>query len=83
VFVDIVHEYDHDRIDHEIFREPAGAEKKSKLTQWFHEVAPAIEAGVCPTEDSGAADSYTGMDVRMVQKEMEIPTEGFVVNVEM
>jgi hypothetical protein len=82
VFVDIMHEYDHDRIDHEIFREPGGAEKKAKLTKWFKEVAPDIEVGVCPTEGSGTGDNYPGMDVRIVQKEMEIPAEGFVVNVE-
>jgi len=83
VFVDIMHEYSHpERIDHPIFREPDGANKKSKLTNWFKEVAPEIEVGVCPDEDSGTADYYPGMEVRIIQKEMPIPEEGFVVNVE-
>jgi hypothetical protein len=38
---------------------------------------------VCPTEDSGTGTEFEGMDVRIVQKEMDIPTSGFVVNVEM
>ncbi len=83
VLVDIMHEFNHERIDHELFREPGGADKKAKLTRWFKAVAPDIEVGVCPTEESGTADSYPGMDVRIIQKEMDIPSEGFVVNVEM
>ncbi|MBN2580933.1 MAG: hypothetical protein JXB10_18250 [Pirellulales bacterium] len=83
VFVDIMHEYNHpERIDHVIFREPDGAAKKAKLTAWFKAVAPDIEAGVCPTENSGTADSYPGMDVRIIQKKMPIPKQGFAVNVE-
>ena len=83
VFVDILHEFSHpERIDRELFREPNGAEKKSKLTKWFKAVAPDIEAGVCPDINSGSADSYPGMDVRIIQKQMPIPSQGFVVNVE-
>ncbi len=83
VFVDIMHEYNHRRVDHDLFREPHGADKKAKLSAWFDAVAPGIEVGVCPTEDSGTDDTYPGMDVRVIQKEMPIPDEGFVVNVEM
>ena len=83
VFVDIMHEYSHPhRIDHLIFREPDGAAKKAKLTGWFKAVAPHIEVGICPDINSGTADSYPGMEVRIIQKEMPIPAEGFVVNVE-
>lgn len=82
VFCDIMHEYNHERIDMEIFREPHGAEKKAKLTGWFKRRAPDIEAGICPTFKSGTGDSYRGMDVRIIQKEAEIPRDGFVVNVE-
>lgn len=83
VFVDLCHEFNHpERIDKELLREPNGAEKKQRLTQWFNAVAPDIEAGVCPCVDSGTADSYPGMDVRIIQKNMPLPSEGFVVNVE-
>jgi hypothetical protein len=83
VFVDIMHEFNHEeRIDQPIFREPDGEAKKAKLTGWFKAAAPGIEAGVCPDADSGTGDSYPGMDVRIIQKEMPIPAEGFVVNVE-
>jgi hypothetical protein len=82
VFVDIMHEYNHERIDRLLFREPGGEEKKAKLTGWFKAVAPDIEVGVCPAQDTGTADSYPGMDVRIIQKKMPIPDKGFVVNVE-
>lgn len=83
VFVDLMHEYNHlERIDHPIFREPDGAAKKAKLTAWFKAVAPDIEVGICPTANSGTADTYPGMEVRIIQKQMPIPSEGFVVNVE-
>ncbi len=83
VFVDIVHEFDHsERIDQEIFREPDGAAKKTMLTNWFKAVAPDIEVGVCPYEKSSTADTYPGMEVRIIQKTMAIPLSGFVVNVE-
>jgi len=83
VFVDVMHEYNHRRIDLEIFREPHGAEKKARLTSWFSAIAPEIEAGVCPTHNSNTADHYPGMGIRLIQKEAKIPAEGFVVNVEM
>lgn len=83
VFVDVMHEFNHpERIDKEIFREPDGAAKKARLTAWLRAIAPDIEAGVCPAAGSGTADSYPGMDVRLVQKDMPIPRQGFVVNVE-
>jgi len=83
VFVDIAHEYDHTaRMDQPLFREPGGEEKKATLTRWFKAVAPAIEVGVCPYEKSRTTDQYPGMEVRIIQKQMEIPSSGFVVNVE-
>lgn len=83
VFVDIAHEYDHtSRMDQPLFREPGGAEKKARLSAWFKAIAPEIEVGVCPYEKSATADTYPGMDVRIIQKEMPIPSSGFVVNVE-
>lgn len=82
VFCDIMHEYNHARIDHDIFREPNGAGKKATLTAWFHNIAPDIETGVCPTFNSGTGDEYPGMRVRIIQKDHPIPKTGFVVNVE-
>jgi hypothetical protein len=82
VFCDIMHEYNHERIDLDIFQEPNGAEKKARLTEWFNKVAPDIEAGICPTFRSGTSDEYPGMQVRMIQKDHAIPATGFVVNVE-
>lgn len=82
VFCDIMHEYNHERIDRDIFREPDGAEKKARLASWFGKVAPDIETGVCPTFESGTADEYPEMQVRMIQKDHPIPDSGFVVNVE-
>lgn len=83
VFVDVMHEYDHtERADLEIFREPGGAEKKALMTAWFHAVAPQVEVGTCPYEKSPTSDEYPGMEVRIVQKQMAIPSSGFVVNVE-
>jgi len=84
VFIDIMHEYSHpERIDKEIFREPNGEQKKAKLTKWFKDVAPDIEVGICPDADTKTKDTYPGMDVRLIQKDMPIATTGFVVNVEM
>jgi ketosteroid isomerase-like protein len=82
VFCDIMHEYNHSRIDHDIFREPHGADKKARLTGWFNNYAPDIEAGICPTYQSNTADEYPGMQVRIIQKDHAIPESGFVVNVE-
>ncbi len=83
VFVDIMHEYNHERIDMDIFREPGGAEKKAKLTKWFKQYAPDIEAGICATYQSGTGITYPGMDMTLIQKEEKIPPTGYVVNVEM
>jgi hypothetical protein len=81
-----MHEFNADRInnrfDHDIFQEPNGAEKKAKLTAWFKRIAPNIPAGVCPSFPTKTADSYPGMDVRIIQKGAEIPDTGFVVNIE-
>jgi hypothetical protein len=67
----------------DIFREPDGAAKKAKLTTWFKQYAPDLEAGVCPTYKSGTGITYPGMEVTLIQKEEKIPPTGFVVNVEM
>jgi hypothetical protein len=86
VFVDLCHEYNSVRIttrlDHDIFHEPNGAEKKAKLTAWFKKYAPEVPAGVCPSFPTDTANSYPGMDVRIIQKGADIPDTGFVVNVE-
>jgi hypothetical protein len=82
VFVDLVHEFNSMRIDHDLLREPNGAEKKAKLTAWFRKFAPTIPVGVCPSFKSGTADTYPGMGVRIIQKGAEVPDKGFVVNVE-
>jgi hypothetical protein len=86
VFVDLCHEYNSTRIttrlDHDIFHEPHGDEKKARLTKWFKKYAPDVPAGVCPSWNTGTDDSYPGMDVRIIQKGADIPDKGFVVNVE-
>lgn len=83
VFVDLMHEYDHtERADQPLLREPDGAAKKAKLTAWFQSSCKDIEVGVCPYEKSTTTDSYPGMTVRIVQKSMPIPADGWVVNVE-
>jgi hypothetical protein len=83
IFVDIMHEFDQpQRIDHALLREPDGPNKKAKLTKWFKAVAPEVPVGICPDVNSDTADSYPGMDVRIIQKQAAIPSEGFVVNVE-
>ena len=84
VFVDLVHEFNNpERIDHPLLREPDGPAHKAKLAGWFRAIAPEIETGVCPSEDTETADEYPGMDVRIIQKAMPIPPTGFVVNVEL
>ncbi len=69
-------------MDKELLREPDGERKKIQLHRWFKAIAPDIEAGICPDIDSGTPDAYPGMDVRIIQKQMPIPSSGFVVNVE-
>jgi hypothetical protein len=84
VFVDLVHEFNNpERSDQPLFREPNGAAKKAKLASWFKAIAPDIEVGLCPTEKTGTQDEFPGMEVRIIQKSMEIPSQGFVVNVEL
>ena len=79
-----MHEFDHtERADQPLLREPDGAAKKAKLTAWWKAACEGIEVGVCPYEKSTTTDTYLGMDVRIIQKSMAIPTEGWVVNVEM
>jgi len=83
VMVDIAHEFDHtERMDQPILREPGGEAKKERLVAWFHDASRGIEVGVCPYEKSVTTDSFPGMDLRIIQKSMAIPEQGFVVNVE-
>jgi hypothetical protein len=82
VFVDLVHEYGHDRIDHDLLREPRGAEKKAKLVGWFRARNPEVEVGVCPYEKGGTDWDYPGMRLCLIQKQMEIPDHPHVINVE-
>jgi hypothetical protein len=86
VFVDLCHEYNADRItarfDHDILHEPDGPAKKARLTSWFKAIAPEIRCGVCPSFPTPTADSYPGMDVRIIQKGHKLPDTGFIVNVE-
>ncbi|MBM4061729.1 MAG: hypothetical protein FJ265_11640, partial [Planctomycetes bacterium] len=83
VMVDLMHEFDHtERADQESLREPFGERKKERLTKWWKAACTGLEVGVCPYEKSPTTDSYPGMDVRIIQKSMPIPEQGFVVNVE-
>ncbi len=52
------------------------------MTSWFKAIAPHIPVGIGPHWKAGTADSYPSMDVRIIQKGMPIPKQGFVVNVE-
>lgn len=83
VFVDLVHEYNHERIDQDLLREPNGPDKKAKLAAWFKEVAPALPVGVCPTIDTGSASGFPGADILIIQKSTAIPAKNYVINVEM
>lgn len=83
VFVNIYQEFNHPfRSDHEIFREPDGAEKKAKVTAWFKAVAPDVEAGICPNHLTGSDVDYPGCEVKFFQEAMSIPKAGFAVNTE-
>jgi hypothetical protein len=83
VFVDLYHEFNAERADHPIFREPDGLAKKAKLTAWFKKVNPEVPVGITPDYKSKAsAAAYPGMDVHLIQKGYAIPSEGFVVSVE-
>ena len=82
-FVNLYQEFNHGlRIDHDIFREPNGPEKKAKLTQWFKSAAPNVEVGICPNHQTGSAVDYPGCDVLLFHEAMPVPTTGFAVNTE-
>lgn len=83
VFVDLMHEYNHERADLDIMKEPNGPEKKAKMAGWLKEVAPDVPVGVCPTIDTGTAPEFPGADILIIQKSMPIPAKGYVINVEM
>ena len=83
VFVNLCDEFNHPlNADKLLIREPDGPQKKAKLTAWFKAIAPNIEAGVGPHWKAETEDHYPSMDVRIIQKAMPIPKQGFVVNVE-
>ncbi|WP_373649856.1 hypothetical protein [Schlesneria sp. DSM 10557] len=83
VFVNLCDEFNHPlTADKLLIREPDGPQKKDQLTAWFKAIASDIPVGVGPHWKSGTSDEYPTMDVRIIQKGMAIPKEGFVVNVE-
>ncbi|WP_422930035.1 hypothetical protein [Singulisphaera sp. PoT] len=83
VFVDLIHTFDHaERIDQPILREPDGIAKRAKMAGWFKAVAPGIEVGACLASKSPASDTFPSMDLKLIQKDAPISSEGFVVNVE-
>jgi hypothetical protein len=83
LFVNLCDEFNHPlNADKPLIREPDGPAKKQMMTGWFKAIAPDVEVGIGPHWKSGTADSYPGMDVRIIQKGMPIPDAGFVVNVE-
>lgn len=83
VFVDLMHEYNHQRVDQDLLKEPNGPEKKAKMARWFKEVAPGIPVGVCSTIDTGSAIEFPGTDILIFQKSTPIPAKGYAINVEM
>jgi hypothetical protein len=83
VFVDLMHEYNHERVDQDILREPNGPEKKAKMARWLKEVAPDVPVGVCSTIDTGSAIDFPGATIQVFQKSTPIPTRGYAINVEM
>ena len=83
VFVNLCDEFNHPlSADKLLIREPDGPQKKAQMTAWFKAIAPNIEAGVGPHWKADTEDHYPTMDVRIIQKGMSIPKDGFVVNVE-
>ena len=83
VFVNLCDEFNHPLYAEKLLiREPDGAQKKAKMTSWFKAVAPDINVGIGPHWKSGTEDVYHSMDLRIIQKGMAIPKEGFVVNIE-
>ncbi len=47
---------------------PTERRRRPSSPRWFKAVAPDIEVGVCPDANSATADTYPGMDVRIIQK---------------
>lgn len=83
VVVDLLYEFDHPtRIYHDAFREPEGALKKYRAADWFHAIAPEIEAGVTTETHSNSPKQFAGMDLHLIQKEDPIPTDGYALNIE-
>ncbi len=83
VFVNLCDEFNHPlNADKLLLREPDGFRKKDQLTAWFKAIAPEIEIGIGPHWKTDTADHYPTMNVRIIQKGIPIPKEGFVVNVE-
>lgn len=83
VVVDLLYEFDHPtRIFHEAFREPEGALKKYRAADWFHAIAPEIEAGVTTETHSKSPKQFAGMDLHLIQKEDPIPADGYALNIE-
>ena len=83
IFVNLCDEFNHPlRADKLLVREPDGEKKKAMMAGWFKAIAPDIEVGIGPHWKSGTGDTFPGMDVRILQKGMAIPKEGFVINVE-
>ena len=64
------------------YASPTASERRCSSPSGSRISAPDIEVGICPDIDSGTPDSYPAMDVRIIQKQMPIPSSGFVVNVE-
>lgn len=84
VFIDLMHEYGHNRVDVELLKEPNGVEKKAKLAAWFHEVAPDYFTGVCGTIRISDRPDFPGVNnIQIIQKEVHIPAKGYVINCEM
>ncbi len=81
VFIDLMHEYGHERVKLDLFTEPGGPAKKAKLAAWFKEAAPSLNVGSCPTILRSSPE-FPGADIKFVQKIMHIPTEGYVINCE-
>jgi tripartite-type tricarboxylate transporter receptor subunit TctC len=82
VFIDLMHEFAHRRVDADLLREPDGPAKKAKLASWFHEVAPDYKVGVCGTI-LRTETAFPGADFWLIQKTVQIPPSGYVINCEM
>ena len=79
--VDLYQEFNHPtRIDHEQFREPDGARKKSEIAQWFKSKAPKIEVGLVSNHLTGSPIDFPGCDVLMYHESVPIPEHGSAVN---